>query len=117
MLTGHQAEILEQVARGVPLHETLTTIARTVEDHFPRLACVLSLLSADGLTLQVGACPSLPAGFWEAIDDLPVGPLSLNDEVAVDLAWKILQATKSDLGPTSIDPRQEKLLARMGRRG
>ena len=41
---------------------------------------------------------------------MPVGPLSLNDEVAVDLAWKILQATKADLGPSSVDPRQEKLL-------
>jgi 3-hydroxyacyl-CoA dehydrogenase/enoyl-CoA hydratase/3-hydroxybutyryl-CoA epimerase len=44
---------------------------------------------------------------------MPVGPLSLNDEVAVDLAWKILQATKTDLGPSSIDPRQEKLLEEM----
>jgi diguanylate cyclase (GGDEF)-like protein/PAS domain S-box-containing protein len=82
VLTGHQAEILEQVARGVPLDETLTTIARTVEDHFPRLACVLSLLSADGQTLQIGACPSLPSGFWEAIDDLPVGPLALSSGTA-----------------------------------
>ena len=30
---------------------------------------------------------------------MPVGPLSLNDEVAVDLAWKILKATEADLGP------------------
>jgi 3-hydroxyacyl-CoA dehydrogenase/enoyl-CoA hydratase/3-hydroxybutyryl-CoA epimerase len=44
---------------------------------------------------------------------MPVGPLSLNDEVAVDLAWKILQATKTDLGPASVDPRQEKLLEEM----
>ncbi len=29
---------------------------------------------------------------------MPVGPLALNDEVALDLAWKILQATKADLG-------------------
>ena len=29
---------------------------------------------------------------------MPVGPLSLNDEVAVDLAWKILKATEADLG-------------------
>ena len=36
VLTGQQAEILEQVARGVPLDETLATIARTFEDHFPR---------------------------------------------------------------------------------
>src|SRR5215467_5202221 len=44
---------------------------------------------------------------------MPVGPLSLNDEVAVDLAWKILKATETDLGPSSIDPRQEKLLEEM----
>lgn len=41
---------------------------------------------------------------------MPVGPLALNDEVAVDLAWKILQATKKDLGEAAVDPRQEKLL-------
>ncbi len=41
---------------------------------------------------------------------MPVGPLSLNDEVAVDLAWKILKATEADLGPQAIDPRQKILL-------
>jgi 3-hydroxyacyl-CoA dehydrogenase / enoyl-CoA hydratase / 3-hydroxybutyryl-CoA epimerase len=44
---------------------------------------------------------------------MPVGPLSLNDEVAVDLAWKILQATKADLGEAAIDERQEALLEDM----
>jgi 3-hydroxyacyl-CoA dehydrogenase/enoyl-CoA hydratase/3-hydroxybutyryl-CoA epimerase len=44
---------------------------------------------------------------------MPVGPLSLNDEVAVDLAWKILKATEADLGPDAIDPRQKALLADM----
>jgi 3-hydroxyacyl-CoA dehydrogenase/enoyl-CoA hydratase/3-hydroxybutyryl-CoA epimerase len=44
---------------------------------------------------------------------MPVGPLSLNDEVAVDLAWKILQATEADLGPQAIDARQKALLEQM----
>jgi 3-hydroxyacyl-CoA dehydrogenase/enoyl-CoA hydratase/3-hydroxybutyryl-CoA epimerase len=44
---------------------------------------------------------------------MPVGPLSLNDEVAVDLAWKILKATEADLGAKAIDPRQKKLLEDM----
>ncbi|MEX2128222.1 MAG: 3-hydroxyacyl-CoA dehydrogenase NAD-binding domain-containing protein [Xanthobacteraceae bacterium] len=44
---------------------------------------------------------------------MPVGPLSLNDEVAVDLAWKIVQATKADLGADAIDERQEALLEEM----
>ena len=29
---------------------------------------------------------------------MPVGPLALNDEVGIDLSWKILQAAKKDLG-------------------
>jgi 3-hydroxyacyl-CoA dehydrogenase/enoyl-CoA hydratase/3-hydroxybutyryl-CoA epimerase len=44
---------------------------------------------------------------------MPVGPLSLNDEVAVDLAWKILKATEADLGSQAIDPRQKSLLDQM----
>jgi 3-hydroxyacyl-CoA dehydrogenase/enoyl-CoA hydratase/3-hydroxybutyryl-CoA epimerase len=44
---------------------------------------------------------------------MPVGPLSLNDEVAVDLAWKILKATEADLGAKAVDARQKALLQEM----
>ncbi len=44
---------------------------------------------------------------------MPVGPLALNDEVAVDLAWKILKATEADLGSKAVDPRQKALLEEM----
>ena len=44
---------------------------------------------------------------------MPVGPLSLTDEVAVDLAWKILRATEADLGAAAVDPKQKALLAEM----
>ncbi len=44
---------------------------------------------------------------------MPVGPLSLTDEVAVDLAWKVLKATEADLGDKAIDPRQKTLLEDM----
>jgi 3-hydroxyacyl-CoA dehydrogenase/enoyl-CoA hydratase/3-hydroxybutyryl-CoA epimerase len=44
---------------------------------------------------------------------MPVGPLSLTDEVAVDLAWKILNATEADLGPAAVDPKQKALLSEM----
>src|SRR4029077_8303679 len=44
---------------------------------------------------------------------MPVGPLSLTDEVAVDLAWKILKATADDLGAAAVDPKQKTLLAEM----
>ena len=41
---------------------------------------------------------------------MPVGPLALNDEVGIDLSWKILQAAKKDLGANAVDPEQEKLI-------
>jgi 3-hydroxyacyl-CoA dehydrogenase/enoyl-CoA hydratase/3-hydroxybutyryl-CoA epimerase len=44
---------------------------------------------------------------------MPVGPLALNDEVAVDLAWKIVKATEADLGAAAIDARQKALLQQM----
>ena len=44
---------------------------------------------------------------------MPVGPLALNDEVAVDLAWKILQATRKELGEDAVEPRQAELLEEM----
>jgi 3-hydroxyacyl-CoA dehydrogenase/enoyl-CoA hydratase/3-hydroxybutyryl-CoA epimerase len=44
---------------------------------------------------------------------MPVGPLALNDEVAVDLAWKILKATEADLGADKVDAKQKALLEQM----
>jgi 3-hydroxyacyl-CoA dehydrogenase/enoyl-CoA hydratase/3-hydroxybutyryl-CoA epimerase len=44
---------------------------------------------------------------------MPVGPLALNDEVAVDLAWKILKATEADLGAGVVDAREKALLSDM----
>jgi 3-hydroxyacyl-CoA dehydrogenase/enoyl-CoA hydratase/3-hydroxybutyryl-CoA epimerase len=41
---------------------------------------------------------------------MPVGPLALNDEVGVDLTWRILQAAKKDLGANAVDPAQERLI-------
>jgi 3-hydroxyacyl-CoA dehydrogenase / enoyl-CoA hydratase / 3-hydroxybutyryl-CoA epimerase len=59
---------------------------------------------------------SVPAAMIENVGrmaGMPVGPLALNDEVAVDLAWKILKATEADLGSKAIDPRQKLLLEDM----
>jgi 3-hydroxyacyl-CoA dehydrogenase/enoyl-CoA hydratase/3-hydroxybutyryl-CoA epimerase len=44
---------------------------------------------------------------------MPVGPLALNDEVGIDLSWRILQAAKKDLGANAVNPDQEKLIEAM----
>ena len=65
---------------------------------------------------QLMLAEGIPAAMIENVGRLagmPVGPLSLTDEVAVDLAWKVLKATEVDLGPQAIDPRQRALLEEM----
>ncbi len=61
-------------------------------------------------------CDGVPAALIEnagRMAGMPVGPLTLNDEVAIDLAWKILQATEADLGAGAVDARQKALLEEM----
>ncbi len=74
--------------------------------------CVLNYVREGHIMLTEG----VPAAMVENLArmaGMPVGPLSLNDEVALDLAWKILQATKTDLGVKAVDERQENLLEEM----
>ncbi|OQM73672.1 FAD-dependent oxidoreductase [Manganibacter manganicus] len=44
---------------------------------------------------------------------MPVGPLALADETAIDLAQKIMHQTKRDLGPKAVSPEQMKLIDTM----
>ena len=44
---------------------------------------------------------------------MPVGPLSLSDEVALDLGLKVMKATEADLGPNAVNPDQKKLMVEM----
>ena len=44
---------------------------------------------------------------------MPVGPLALNDETAIDLSHKILHQTIRDLGEKAVDPRHVTLVDTM----
>ncbi|MCC5981359.1 MAG: 3-hydroxyacyl-CoA dehydrogenase, partial [Oceanicaulis sp.] len=44
---------------------------------------------------------------------MPVGPLSLQDEVAIDLGYKVLQQTKKDLGDAFEDTPNARVIERM----
>ncbi|MGV2974786.1 3-hydroxyacyl-CoA dehydrogenase NAD-binding domain-containing protein [Roseibium alexandrii] len=44
---------------------------------------------------------------------MPVGPLSLGDEVALDLAWKIVSATRKDLGVKYVEGPLDNILEEM----
>lgn len=74
--------------------------------------CVGNYIREGHLMLMEGVPPAMIEAAGKQAG-MPVGPLSLNDEVAVDLAWKVLKATKAQLGEGSVDPAQETLLADM----
>jgi 3-hydroxyacyl-CoA dehydrogenase/enoyl-CoA hydratase/3-hydroxybutyryl-CoA epimerase len=75
--------------------------------------CVMAYLLEGHLMLTGGVPPAMIENAAR-MAGMPVGPLSLTDEIGADLAWKILQATKLDAGTEIlIDPAQERLLEEM----
>jgi len=74
--------------------------------------CVLNYIQEGHLMLLEG----VPAAMIEntaRMAGMPVGPLSLNDETALDLGLKIVRATEADVGPQGINPQQKQLLETM----
>jgi 3-hydroxyacyl-CoA dehydrogenase/enoyl-CoA hydratase/3-hydroxybutyryl-CoA epimerase len=74
--------------------------------------CVLAYILEGHLMLAEGVPPAMIENAGKQAG-MPVGPLSLNDEVGVDLGLKILKATKAQLGEAAILPEQEQLLSRL----
>jgi 3-hydroxyacyl-CoA dehydrogenase/enoyl-CoA hydratase/3-hydroxybutyryl-CoA epimerase len=71
--------------------------------------CVGNYLHEGHIMLLEGVPPAMIENVAK-MAGMPVGPLALNDEVALDLTLKILEAAKRDQGPAAIDPAQESLL-------
>lgn len=74
--------------------------------------CVLNFIGEGHIMLAEGVPPAMIETVAK-MAGMPVGPLSLNDEIAIDLALRILKATEADLGANAIDQRQKALLVAM----
>jgi 3-hydroxyacyl-CoA dehydrogenase/enoyl-CoA hydratase/3-hydroxybutyryl-CoA epimerase len=74
--------------------------------------CVLRFLS-EGHQMLLEGIPAAMIENTAKMAGMPVGPLSLTDEVAIDLALKITKATEADLGPDAIDQNHKNLLVEM----
>ncbi|MEJ1960164.1 MAG: PAS domain S-box protein [Gammaproteobacteria bacterium] len=100
-LAEGQKQVLELIARGAPLNDTLTTLARVIEAQYDEMYCSILLLDAEGKRLQHGAAPRLPEAYIQAIDGAPIGagvgscgtaafmrrPVYVED-IMVDPLWK-----------------------------
>ncbi|MBR1158546.1 3-hydroxyacyl-CoA dehydrogenase NAD-binding domain-containing protein [Bradyrhizobium elkanii] len=74
--------------------------------------CVMRYISEGNEMLLEGVPPAMIENTAK-MAGMPVGPLSLQDEVALDLGLKITKATEADLGPNAIDQAQKKLMVEM----
>jgi PAS domain S-box-containing protein len=65
--------VLELIASGAPLRESLETLLRVIEAHCPGMLCSILVLDCDGTHVRHGASPSLPESFTRAFDGQPIG--------------------------------------------
>jgi PAS domain S-box-containing protein len=100
-LLDGQKRVLEMIARGAALPETLDALLRLIEGRAGDLLCSVLLLDADGVHLRAGAAPSLPESFRRTADGLAIGPRSgscgtavfrrepvIVEDIATDPLWE-----------------------------
>jgi PAS domain S-box-containing protein len=73
-LSEGQRKVLEMIAGGVSLKETLDTLLQVIEQHSPDLHCSILLLDAAGIHLRHGSAPRLPLEYVLALDSIAIGP-------------------------------------------
>jgi PAS domain S-box-containing protein len=66
-------QVLEQLAVGLPLAIVLRSIAKSTEQILPDVLCSILLLDQETQQLHLGAAPSLPDFYNQAIDGLAIG--------------------------------------------
>ena len=74
--------------------------------------CVLRF-TAEGLEMLMEGVPPAMIENTARMAGMPVGPLSLSDEIALDLVLRIMKATEADLGANAVDQAQKKLIVEM----
>src|SRR5438046_9585783 len=62
------------IATGVALEEILNSLCVIIEEYRPSTLASILLLRADGLHLDSVAGPSLPKGWRQELEKLPIGP-------------------------------------------
>jgi len=74
MLLEAYNDILEMVAAGQPLRDTLAAVAEVIEKMLPSTCCSVLLLDEGGKRLHHGFASNLPDDYVSAVDGLAVGP-------------------------------------------
>ena len=70
--TEIQRQVLERIAAGDPLQETLELLCRQVERTYPGAFCLVLLHDTEAGVLRYGVAPSLSRDYCAAVDGMPV---------------------------------------------
>ena len=73
-LLAGEHRVLEMIAAGTPLGETLDAVCRLVELISPEWLASILLVDAKAASVWHGAAPTLPEGYVSAIDGARIGP-------------------------------------------
>lgn len=73
-LMNAQKQLLERVAAGEPVAETLFSLLRFLEDQCPEMFCSIQLVADDGCLLRHCVAPRVPAALTAQLDRLPIQP-------------------------------------------
>ncbi len=74
VLSAGQNQLLEMIAQGQPLKQTLAGLMRLIESQSDGVLCSTLLLDEDGVHIRPGAAPSLPEQYTRQLDGLAIGP-------------------------------------------
>src|SRR5438046_997495 len=90
------------IATGVPLTEILNVLCLIIEEYRPSTLASILLLRSDGLHLDSVAGPSLPKGWRQEMENLPIGPCAgscgtaayrgsavIVSDIATDPLWEV----------------------------
>lgn len=99
-MLGQERRVLELVAHGASLPEIFETLTRAVEELAPGCMCSILLVDSENRSLVQGAAPSLPAGYWELCQGIPIMPdvgccssaafsneVMIAEDIATDARW------------------------------
>src|SRR5256885_540445 len=101
-LFAGEKRLLEMIATGVPLTEILNVLCLIIEEYRPSTLASILLLRSNSLHLDSVAGPSLPKGWRQEMEKLPIGPCAgscgtaayrgsavIVSDIATDPLWEV----------------------------
>ncbi|HTE88919.1 MAG TPA: PAS domain-containing protein, partial [Terriglobales bacterium] len=101
-LFAGEKRLLEMIATGVALKEILSVLCLIIEEYRPGTLASVLLLRPDSIHLESIAGPSLPKGWTQQMEKLPIGPCAgscgtaayrgsrvIVSDIATDPLWEV----------------------------